>query len=135
MRTRATTFFVFLLCLTQAFFAVAPGAVICIPLPPCDAHAALADDHHDCDHPHGPVSPGVHAHDDCACHLHVPLPDNYQLLAKRLLSIGVELPLFAIPVPAPLQPLPAPPTLIPPEPPDERPPHQADALRATRLLI
>lgn len=135
MRTRAAIFFVLLMCLTQALFAVAPGAVICIPLPPCDAHAAHADDHHDCDHTHGPAAPGSHIHDDCACHLHVPLPDNDQLLSRRLLTLGAELPVFTLPVPAPLQPLPAPPTLLPPEPPDARPPDQADALRATRLLI
>lgn len=84
-----------LLLLGQLLLGSVRGQVICIPLQPCERHAAVQHssecDHGSCAHDHAPQSGPVDCHDHdrpsplhdgpteahapCACHLHVPLPD------------------------------------------------------------
>jgi hypothetical protein len=84
-----------LLLLGQLLLGSARGQVICIPLQPCERHAAVQHasecDRASCAHEHSPQSGRADCHDHdrpnplhdgpieahapCACHLHVPLPD------------------------------------------------------------
>lgn len=84
-----------LLLIMQGLVSFASGQVLCIPLVDCGMHHKVGcGEHgrfhshecaaevgaHEChDHQHDPLRVSIHAHDECGCHLHVPVPSSKEL--------------------------------------------------------
>lgn len=146
-----------ILLMTQGLVAFAPGKVLCIPLFDCDTHEARAlsvvCDHGEIaschavavarascqDHEPGPFTLARHHHDECGCHVHLPVPGGSGALPTLKRGDSPDLQLIAIPLLMAvvldwdLVPPPAPCVAL--WPPDFSVSDQVLSLKATRLLI
>lgn len=93
MRRGLFQFLVLVVLLSQGVVGTLRGQMLCIHIGPCASHAIEPDGdheqctHHGCDHhdegssdpdPAGPRGSAVHSHQDCGCHIHMPVPRNPQ---------------------------------------------------------
>lgn len=86
MASRVIQVILMVLLVVQGALASASGRVLCIPLGGHgEHHLCGADVGHGlsspgacCDHPESPLDVVLAAHDECGCHVHVPVPGREQ---------------------------------------------------------
>lgn len=128
----------------QAWLGCIFGQVRCVPVAACDTHAqapapSCADHGHEHQHSHGPVTPtDDHHHDDCGCHVHLLESFPVSVTAPGPGTNFAQVVFFGSAYPAVIADriAPDPPVLAAPtRPPNRSCLAQAQAIRATILLI